>query len=1095
MKVIKALATMQDLATGIGKVTQSRNNVNIEMDRIDVASAVQATADLQALDINKHHKARVYTADKSAFLEYMYVADATSGIAPNEGVGFWILTVNSTYAIGSVFGRQLVLAGDAASASSLLGISTYSQAVLAAVDQETFQAAIGLANTITSTGTTGALNGPAGDTAARPTPDIGRTRFNTDLNIPEYGDGQEWQEFGGAGGSTSHRRNTVLDAEVVSVATATEAMFSSTVLQCTGGSQAVDIGIDLTGADTGYLIIGKNMTNATGWFQINSVRGLGFTTDLAEANVEEVTNGHVSALTATGFSVNGHADVNPNNTELLLECWKLTKRFSGVTNTGRAYECHYNPQTGISVTVVEAGTSDGSQLVPSHLNQKTELVTQFILSEAGSNTVSHESFGAGEYLTLESSNGLLTTTTNDMIHVDGGVILSGTAFNLTGRYMVVQKHSVEGFSDIGLYNPSGEAGYELNLGFQAGYWLGKRLDTTGNWILEDTVRSGQFLMPDEANAEGVSGQLSFTDTGVIFNAAGHPAWNVIGSFLYESYAASVTVANARSLANYDMPTVERVLTLAPSVRVSLANGASDRVIAIGNNETYEIPVGLINRDVFVHIDGTGTVGHSLIPPVEGRSRTLSDHWGTESHNGLRTTDVHSGYQSPTGVVSASAELGAGSESHRAFNRSLLVSAINTRWIVSTVTTSNLQYSHSERRVLDSARFREAEIADRYPARFTYEGSDDGITWVTLIDTFAASDYTGNGINLWGDLLTSDSTVGYFHHRINITANAGAATFTAIGEMEFNTSAPVGDFYNVTEGLMYDEGAVEGPNLIVNGNFDDPLGPEWILPAGGTVAPNNNTLVITQGAVAAVLDPYQAVTVEPGKPLHVLVTCLTSSTGGGTRLLLGTLVDPDKYYDSGLVSARTHDQVITPDETTLIVKIVDEQPALNNSTWDTLIARLVTNHIERVYLAKVRTDSSGDIAQVDNFPVGRSALGDLDVYGLFRTHGNRKILKFGIVNIDSRYAIPLPDGWDWADCEATAWVLTAGLYVQTGWYSATGTSRGTYAYATSEGVIVQTGATQVVNNNANYSGGSAYTVGLNSVECIVVVTNLGRTANA
>jgi len=87
--VEKNLATMQDLAIGRGKVTQSRGGVNYDVNRIDTPFAVDSLVELKALDVTAYTVARVYFTDQR-YYDYIYIATETLGIAPDTGAGTWV---------------------------------------------------------------------------------------------------------------------------------------------------------------------------------------------------------------------------------------------------------------------------------------------------------------------------------------------------------------------------------------------------------------------------------------------------------------------------------------------------------------------------------------------------------------------------------------------------------------------------------------------------------------------------------------------------------------------------------------------------------------------------------------------------------------------------------------------------------------------------------------------------------------------------------------------------------------------------------------------------------------------------------------------
>lgn len=87
--VSKQLASMEDLLLGKGAVSQTRGKQELTVHRVDVPFAVDTEAEMQALDVTRYTRARVY-ADATTFTEYAYDPDTTAGIAPNEGAGYWV---------------------------------------------------------------------------------------------------------------------------------------------------------------------------------------------------------------------------------------------------------------------------------------------------------------------------------------------------------------------------------------------------------------------------------------------------------------------------------------------------------------------------------------------------------------------------------------------------------------------------------------------------------------------------------------------------------------------------------------------------------------------------------------------------------------------------------------------------------------------------------------------------------------------------------------------------------------------------------------------------------------------------------------------
>lgn len=104
--VSKQLASMEDLLQGKGAVSQTRGGVEYNVHRVDVPFAVDSVEEMQALDVTRYTRANVYS-DEAIFVSYIYDPDATSGIVPNEGSGYWVHKQEQVIAVGSTEPRSL----------------------------------------------------------------------------------------------------------------------------------------------------------------------------------------------------------------------------------------------------------------------------------------------------------------------------------------------------------------------------------------------------------------------------------------------------------------------------------------------------------------------------------------------------------------------------------------------------------------------------------------------------------------------------------------------------------------------------------------------------------------------------------------------------------------------------------------------------------------------------------------------------------------------------------------------------------------------------------------------------------------------------
>lgn len=87
-RVVKALAGMEDLLTGVGTEEQARGESTYEIGKIDIPYSVESIEAMSALDVNLFTKARVYFSAYTA-VDYVYDPAATSG-EESTGSGYWI---------------------------------------------------------------------------------------------------------------------------------------------------------------------------------------------------------------------------------------------------------------------------------------------------------------------------------------------------------------------------------------------------------------------------------------------------------------------------------------------------------------------------------------------------------------------------------------------------------------------------------------------------------------------------------------------------------------------------------------------------------------------------------------------------------------------------------------------------------------------------------------------------------------------------------------------------------------------------------------------------------------------------------------------
>ena len=240
-----------------------------------------------------------------------------------------------------------------------------------------------------------------------------------------------------------------------------------------------------------------------------------------------------------------------------------------------------------------------------------------------------------------------------------------------------------------------------------------------------------------------------------------------------------------------------------------AVGAVDTSVTVGAGVTYQIPAGNEGKKLYVYMNSDGTLGSTQVPFAKGVSRQAADTWGVQSGE-FRTTAVHSEAHSATGVVSASSENATTIPPWLAFdgNQSL------NSWICKSTTTTTgnvldtdewVQYIPSQARVLEAWRIAVPATVNRFPDKLIVQGTlNGGASWV---DVDASYETTSIPVTLAQGLFTDwfevSTTVAYDAYRWFFLETSGSTTQVSVSGIEIRTSAPKGDFYNVTEGITYD----------------------------------------------------------------------------------------------------------------------------------------------------------------------------------------------------------------------------------------------------------------------------------------------------
>jgi len=281
----------------------------------------------------------------------------------------------------------------------------------------------------------------------------------------------------------------------------------------------------------------KSRSAATDHALFDSVRGttLELISDSTAAETTQATG--LTAFNANGWTIGAEAKLNTNAATYVGWQWQAGQgSTSSNTNGSITSTTSVNATAGFSVVTY---TGTGANATVGHgLGVAPKMIIVKSRSSAQSWPVGHSSLTSWAYnlaldLTAAQGNNPTvwnsTTPTSSVFSLGTNVVSNQS----TITYVAYCFAAIQGFSKDFSFTGNGSAdGVFTYLGFSPKLILLKRTDTTGNWIMWDTVRNtynvlGAELYPNLANAEATATDLDVLSNGfkirnttAAFNASG-----------------------------------------------------------------------------------------------------------------------------------------------------------------------------------------------------------------------------------------------------------------------------------------------------------------------------------------------------------------------------------------------------------------------------------------------------------------------------------------------------------------------------------------------------------------------------------------------
>jgi hypothetical protein len=258
----------------------------------------------------------------------------------------------------------------------------------------------------------------------------------------------------------------------------------------------------------------------TAWHYLtDAVRGVTKTIYSNDTAAQATQSNGLTAFGSDGFTVGSQGDINESGGTYVGWNWKANGAGSSNTDGSINSTVSVNTTSGFSI-VKYTGNSGGngySATIGHGLGVAPKLIfVKCITHSAEWNVYAND---ATDFLILNESN---ATSDDDTRWYDtaptNSVFTVGTNSNVNnvGRdYIAYCFAEKTGYSKFGTYTGNGNAdGSVIYTGFKPAFYIIKRLDTTGSWIIKDTKRpgynvNGTYLVADTNIAEATgSGNLA-----------------------------------------------------------------------------------------------------------------------------------------------------------------------------------------------------------------------------------------------------------------------------------------------------------------------------------------------------------------------------------------------------------------------------------------------------------------------------------------------------------------------------------------------------------------------------------------------------------
>ena len=317
-------------------------------------------------------------------------------------------------------------------------------------------------------------------------------------------------------------------AKKAGVATYIEDVFSTYLYTGNGSTQTITNGIDLSGK--GGLVWTKTRGNIENHNLQDTVRGAGvkLSSNLTQAQVLHTNS--ITSFTSTGYALGSDPNFQVNGSGYTYASWTFRKQpkfFDIVTWTG-------DGTSGQTISH-SLGSTPGCIIVKrTDAAENWVVYHKYMFDSAGT-------YGSQGYMNLNLTSNSNYVGTDLWSPTATTFKAFGTSVNIntSGATYVAYlfAHDAGGFGltgtdnviSCGSFTTDGSSNATVNLGYEPQWLLYKRVNTAGNWYIEDTMRglyapsiAGNTLIPNNTTIEGTgNGSILLNSTGFTTSTTGN----------------------------------------------------------------------------------------------------------------------------------------------------------------------------------------------------------------------------------------------------------------------------------------------------------------------------------------------------------------------------------------------------------------------------------------------------------------------------------------------------------------------------------------------------------------------------------------------